>query len=309
MTTPTRLAPAVRDVRRPPALPRAPEPPRPVHHSRRSPASFERVLGWSIALSVLVHVLVLTLWPPFDRAAGLGGVRSSGDEPVHEPVAFGMQAIVPVPSDAAETADAAEAALPATTPTFRAVPPPDRSSDVPRALQIRPEGTRPGSDVSEEVGSGAAAASPRESLRPGFSDGRLYVDPRELRVERAPDRHGRYMEHLQARIDALNDSTQRGGPDTDWTRTDADGKRWGLSPEGLHLGGVTIPRELIPLPRSTGRNAELEEARERARQRAEIIRQEEDRARREALERTRKAADERRKKGGGGGTGGGLDRP
>jgi hypothetical protein len=35
----------------------------------------------------------------------------------------------------------------------------------------------------------------------------------------------------------------------DWTKTDADGGRWGISPEGLHLGDITIP---IPVNFSPG---------------------------------------------------------
>lgn len=174
-----------------------------------------------------------------------------------------------------------------------------RDRGVPRALQVRPGTGEAGGEGVREAGE--APASVGESLRPGYRDGRLYVDPRELRVEQAPARHAEYMAHLQARIDALNDSTYGGGPNTDWTRTDSEGRRWGVSPEGVHLGGITVPRWLLPIPGPTGTNQDMEEDRERARQRGEIIRQEEERAREEARERSRKAAEERRKRGGGGG--------
>lgn len=301
MTTPTRLAPVRREVRRPPALPRAPEPPRPARVSRRQPVSYGRVLRWSLGVSVLLHVLLLTLWPPFDREAGLRRGAAPAD-PAPESSRLEMRAIVPVPSNDV-SADAPLLTVPPTQAAAAerlARPETDRDDGVPRALDVRPGGAPGG--VSGESESEVEAGA-RESFRPGFSDGRLYVDPREIRSERAPDRHAQYMEHLQARIDALNDSTYGRGPDTDWTHTDSEGRRWGISPEGLHLGGLTIPKPLLPLPRSTGRNVEQEAERERARQRGEIIRQEEDRAREEARERSRKAAEERRKRGGGGGSG------
>ena len=134
-----------------------------------------------------------------------------------------------------------------------------------------------------------------ERLRPGFSDPRLYVGPEGLpRAEKS--NHQKYMDHLDARIQASNDSMYAATPrpDTDWTFKDRSGKKWGLSEKGLHLGGVTVPKELIPRPRPTGTNADLEKARDEQRQRDEIRRQEEDRERRKAREESAKAARERR---------------
>lgn len=297
MTTSTRLAPVRRDVRRPPPPLRAPEPPRRAH-ARKGPASFDRVLVWSILISAAVHLLLLLVSPLLFRSeGGPGGVALPGAEPEPEPL--GMEWIIPIPSETADERDApadAEVSAVAADRPLRAA---ERDRDLPRALQVRPGAGEAGAERAE-----APAGDPRsvgESLRPGFSDGRLYVDPRELRVEREPSRHEQYMAHLQARIDALNDSIYGGGPNTDWTHTDADGRRWGVSPEGVHLGGVTIPRWLLPIPGPTGTNQDIEAERERQRQRDEIIRQEGHRAREEARERSRKAVEERRKRGGGGG--------
>ena len=301
MTTSTRLAPVRRDVRRPPPPLRAPEPPRSAPVRRAAPASFERVLVWSILLSAGLHLLLLLVSPIMIRpTGGSGGVAVPGDDAAPEPI--GMEWIIPVLSEAAEERDEMTAAdeSPVTAPT---TPPPSRDGSVPRALQVRPGPGDAGSAGARE--SAEAPASVGESLRPGYRDGRLYVDPRELRVEQAPARHAEYMAHLQARIDALNDSTYGGGPNTDWTRTDSEGRRWGVSPAGVHLGNITVPRWLLPIPGPTGTNQDMEEDRERARQRGEIIRQEEERAREQARERSRKAAEERRRRGGGGGEDGG----
>src|SRR5690606_15748281 len=122
--------------------------------------------------------------------------------------------------------------------------------------------------------------------RPGFRDPRLYVDPAVEALKRTDTRsnHERYMEHLTARIQASNDSAgvASRAPDTDWTVRDGSGRRWGLSEEGLHLGPLTTPPQLVPRPGATGDNASIEAEREERRQREEIERQEADRAVREA---------------------------
>ena len=131
-----------------------------------------------------------------------------------------------------------------------------------------------------------------DRLRPGFRDPRLYVAPDALP---APERTNqqKYMDHLGARIEALNDSMAVRGPNTDWTVTDGSGRRWGLSEDGLHLGPVTIPKELVPRPGATGTNQKREQGEEEQRQRGEIQRQEDDRARREAQEAAIRSARER----------------
>jgi hypothetical protein len=289
MTTPTRLAPAARSIRRPPAPLRTPEPPRRAPSRPPKPLSFDRVLLWSLLVSIAVHFGILLLSPLFIQVGVPPGDVAAGDgEPA--PGRFGMEWIVPVasPSATAEAeappADAAE----------------ERSATAEREREpVR--ATRSGSEAGGAPAADSRGGSVTEALRPGYSDGRLWVNPRELRIERDAPRHEAYMEHLQARIDALNDSTYAAGPNTDWTFADKEGRRWGLSEKGLHLGGITIPKELVPVPLSTGTNQDQEEERERVRQREEIIRQEGDRAREEARERSRKAAEERRRRGGGGG--------
>jgi hypothetical protein len=147
------------------------------------------------------------------------------------------------------------------------------------------------------VGAGAAAAA---SLRPGYRDSRLYVEtPLLPDIDKSPEQ--RYAEHLNARMDAVRDSmaVEAGRADMrpDWVHTDGSGNRWGLSEEGLHLGGITIPRALIPNPRATGDTQSQQAERERQRQRDEIQRQEADRARRATQEERNRAAQEAREAG------------
>ena len=151
------------------------------------------------------------------------------------------------------------------------------------------------------VGTGAAggtddgrAGGVGERLRPGFRDSRLYVAPNSL-PKAEQSNQARYMEHLDARIQASNDSVAAGAhtPNTDWTVKDGSGRRWGLSEEGLHLGPVTIPSALIPKPGATGTNQKREEAEREQRERDEIRRQEDDRARRQGQEEAIREARER----------------
>jgi hypothetical protein len=37
----------------------------------------------------------------------------------------------------------------------------------------------------------------------------------------------------------------------DWSVKTEDGGRWGISPQGVHLGSITVPRWLIPTPQTS----------------------------------------------------------
>jgi hypothetical protein len=232
--------------------------------------AFGRILGWSLFLSAAAHVLVLLLSPLFiqtDRPPGslvpvMGEAEQQLGMQIVEVIAS-ENAPDPTPVDEQETTPA----LPVPPPPTQAPAPADGAGQSPPAAG----GEQP------------AGPSTRDALQPGYRDPRLYVAPRPLPELGQQTDHERYMEHLQARIDAVNDSmaveARRNSTTADWTVTDGSGNRWGLSSDGLHLGGVTIPRELLPLPGATGDNQRLQEERDRQRQRDEIQRQEEARER------------------------------
>ena len=261
----------------PPPPPVAPTPPR---------RSFERVFGWSLAISILAHLLLLLLSPIFIRVEvppGAGAVSET-----ETPDAFGLEMIVAIPSENAPEIPVAEQPDEPVVPRFVQ---PDRPAFVP------PGAVQPPSPVAGDQPRQPAS----DALRPGYRDSRLYVAPREFPNLELTE-HERYMVHLEARIDALNDSmavaANRERRTADWTVTDRNGNKWGLDDDGLHVGGVTVPRGLIPNPRSTGDNATIQAGRERDRQREEIQRQEQERQRRETqderIQSTRDAADRAR---------------
>lgn len=60
-------------------------------------------------------------------------------------------------------------------------------------------------------------------------------------------------------LDSLRLSEEQLRRARDWTYTEEDGDRWGVSPEGIHLGDVTIPLPVGQLLQPTGpRRRELE---------------------------------------------------
>lgn len=280
MTSST-LAPP-RPQRQVPAAP-SPPPPRATPHPRRSDG-YGRVLRWSLLFSLLAHLLLLLLSPAFLR---VGLPPGETDEPFDPATAPGMRMVetvlvpdapAPAETSAAETADRTRV----TTPT--------RDPGVP----LRPTSPRPGAPETVPAARGETRDDP---LRPGLRDPRLWVTPRrELPPPPEPTQeelHARYMEHLQGRIDALNDSiagdAERARRATDWTVRDRSGGRWGVSPEGIHLGGVTLP----PVRLQGDRDKELA-AQERQRQREEIQRQAEEAERRQVREERTRATRERR---------------
>ncbi len=85
--------------------------------------------------------------------------------------------------------------------------------------------------------------SPGERLRVGEGDPRLWQphDPELL----APTPHELLELRLAAAIEAANDSAlaeaERLAQSADWTHTDEQGRRWGISPGTIHLGDTEIP--------------------------------------------------------------------
>ncbi len=82
-----------------------------------------------------------------------------------------------------------------------------------------------------------------ERLRPNLQDERIWAPVAQSRVELSLEQ--RLDLDMAVRILQYQDSVEAaiamGAAATDWTYTDADGKRWGISPGAIHLGDITIP--------------------------------------------------------------------
>lgn len=85
--------------------------------------------------------------------------------------------------------------------------------------------------------------SAAERLRPRLGDRRLWgpLDPAftELTLEQREELI--LADRLDEWYDSVNAAAAAEAALTDWTYTDGDGGRWGVSPGQLHLGSVTLP--------------------------------------------------------------------
>ena len=105
----------------------------------------------------------------------------------------------------------------------------------------------PGVDVpgiSSEVLEGERVTN-ASRLRLRFSDSRIWFDPRDPmligeRLARFARADSAVRAILRDWLDSLRLSEEQRRRATDWT-FEKDGERWGVSPQGIHLGEITIP--------------------------------------------------------------------
>jgi hypothetical protein len=187
---------------------------------------------------------------------------------------------------------------------------PDR---VPAGLPPVPAGStpRPGAPGAAPVpgarpGTGAPAGGNGNAIDgdvaggrygPGYGDRRLVVTP-EAVPEREKSEHERYMDHLNSRLGAINDSVADEAAHQrrlhNWLVKDRSGREWGIGEGGVPVvAGHRLPTRIAP-PIYQGRDREDAE-RAAARARTEIDRQaddvERDRSFRERVRATRARSD------------------
>lgn len=184
-----------------------------------------RALGVGLAVSGLLHVLLLVFVGSVE--IGRRGVRSppSRAEPPEGLTIIAFELLPPAPEDP-EPRRPEEAAPPRTT--VRATP--------------RGPGGLPAAEPEAEEGGLTNA----ERLRPRLGDERLWVDfrdpirPGSIATDRYAEAVDRLREIVRVWLDSLELSEEQRRRALDWTFGQGD-TRWGISPEGLHLGKVTIP--------------------------------------------------------------------
>lgn len=104
-----------------------------------------------------------------------------------------------------------------------------------------PEEDEPAGERTADATEGGMTAA--ERVRGTIADPRLLV-PLPEEVVALSDQQ---IAELRIRwlIEEINDSTSAAAEALasaqDWTYTTEDGKRWGISPEGIHLGDITLP--------------------------------------------------------------------
>lgn len=175
-----------------------------------------------LALSALAHLLLVVLYPFF------GGIRPDQTGVLVRPAVRevqGMRAVQIVEAAGAEVGDPSD---------------PVEIED-PGQPDVVPEAPRFEEEV--EIYIPGRYPSPGERLRIGEGDPRLWrpVDPELL----APTPDEILHLRLAAAIEAANDSSlaeaERLAASLDWTHTDDEGRKWGVSPGRIHLGDTEIP--------------------------------------------------------------------
>ena len=186
----------------------------------RRPSNRPLLVG--LTLSALAHVLAVVIYPFFagvrpDRPGGfiIPAVREVGGMRV-------LEIVEVTPAEVADPTDPVEIEDPET---------PDIAPEMP--------------DIGDEfeVYIPGRYRSAAERLRIGNGDPRLWqpIDP--ALVAPTPDEILRLR--LAVAIEEANDSAfaeaERLAQSLDWTHTDEDGNKWGVSPGKIHLGDTEIP--------------------------------------------------------------------
>ena len=193
-----------------------------------------------LAVSALAHILLIVLYPFFTVPYPGGRPNPFPPTPAPEPAGIEVVQIVEIATPETEApADPIEIESPEEPEV--AVEVPDFEEELPVELHRY------------------MSAAERLRLTPG--DPRLWrpIDP-----ELAAPSPEHVLETLLAfAIRESNDSVaaaiEAARAATDWTHTDEDGKRWGVSPGKIHLGDITIPLPFGfgPPPDYSGDRAEM----------------------------------------------------
>lgn len=245
-------------------------------------------------MSAVVHLLALLLYPEIT-------VRFGEMDPTIDPSADrsvqGME-VVNLQESASDEPEA-----PAEPQEEIAAPP----ITAPIPLVAVPVEEVPVAGPQPPPGSGISAA---DRLRPATYEEQLWMAlvPEAATLSEREILQGLIYGQLAAFNDSMAIRAARAARGTDWTYTDEDGNRWGISPGKLHLGKITIPlpfsfgtsagasddlQDALWMDREIARAAGLLEADATIRERAAAIR-----ARIDA-ERARRAASDSTRSGGG----------
>ncbi len=246
--------------------------------------SYRRAFRVGLVVSLAVHLGVLLVLGRQLRMPEPDGEEARPSPPTPRP---GLQV---TRVEVRELAD---------VPPVPSPPPPVRPEPAAEEPEPTEEEAEEADEATEEVGDETAGeeearVSNVEALTPRRGDPRLW---REFWDEDVARRYlgggtradsalrailGQYLDSLRLSQEQLEEAR-------DWTFTDEDGQRWGISPEGIHLGDVTIPlpvgQILSPTgPRRRELERELRELREIRRQEAIEAAQETREERIEAME-------------------------
>lgn len=188
-----------------------------------------RVLWISLSISAVLHVAGIVLYAVI--MARSSPVAPPSDPTASQPAPQGTEVVrMVVVSD--------EPAPPDDEEDVETLPEVERSEPVPE----RPTAADPRADAPEAPEGRTPTAA--ELLRPRTEgDERIWrpTDPALLELSPSEIAELRVAGRLQDWADSVAAVREAERRALDWTHTDDEGRRWGVSPEGLHLGDVTLP--------------------------------------------------------------------
>ena len=209
-----------------------PTPPKGARHALsardRFRSRYRRAFWISLGISAVLHLGVVLLYPSLLMRAPLRYPGFGSPAPPVRPVGTELLNLLELPAE--EDPD---------------VPPPEeiRDPEVPTAVIEAPDvraGENPETDLLRSLAPGPTAA---ERLRPRAGDLRLWVpvDPELMVLTETELMRLLLSAELEDLADSMAVAEELARRGTDWTYTDEEGRRWGVSPEGLHLGDITLP--------------------------------------------------------------------
>lgn len=195
---------------------------------RRRRGGYRKAFWISLGVSTVVHVLAVVLysnlsigapyWAPWEGATG---------EPL-SPEGTELVNLEALPEEEVPE-----------------VMPPEEEPE-PQVAEPTPSPGPPGADEASptrEAPPGPPAPTAAQRLRPRAGDLRLWapVDPEFTRLSREDLMRILLSAELEDAADSMALAQELAERMTDWTYTDDDGGRWGVSPGKLHLGDITLP--------------------------------------------------------------------
>lgn len=202
-------------------------------HTTRSPDSasardrnrWRGPLGFGLGISALVHFVGLVLYS-FSGAPGSTEVAfATPDDPSATPSGTEIVNLVAVEGEAAAPIE----------------PDPEVETVESTEAEPAPIESDPGPDIAQELLERLRTAG--EVLRPHAEDSIILREVNTALTELTDEEQAQLrMNWMVNEWNQLEDAERRRAEEAlDWTYTDDEGKRWGVSPGKLHLGALTLP--------------------------------------------------------------------
>lgn len=194
----------------------------------RSRSGYRRAFWISLGISAVLHVVAILLYPSLLIKAPVFSPPFGDFSPVTRPAGTELVNLEELPGER----------------DLEVLPPEEiRESEVPSVAMDAPNVGGEEDPVADVVRSLAPGPTAAERLRPREGDLRLWapVDPEITRLTEEEIMRLLLVAELEDLADSMAIAEEIARRGTDWTYTDDEGRKWGVSPGKLHLGDITLP--------------------------------------------------------------------